>query len=104
MSFIIGGVYQFDLIYQCCPYKVLDSECQCNNGYLCSRKDNSEFCEHGISKCYSFSCPIIIDGASKDDIKKGIGDYNESDICFLEFDNDSITIDSEECVVLLEQL
>ena len=50
MSFIVGGVYHFDSIYESCPYKVMDSECQCNNGYLCSRKDNSEICEHGINK------------------------------------------------------
>lgn len=104
MSFAIGGVYQFDSIYESCPYKVMDSECQCNNGYLCNRKDNSEICEHSINKCYSFSCPIVTDGASKDDIKKGFGDYNESDIISLEFNDEDITIDSEECVVLIEQI
>lgn len=104
MSFVVGGVYQFDLVYQSCPYKILDSECQCNNGYLCSHNDNTEFCEHGLHKCYSFSCPIVIDGASKDDIKLGLGDYDISDIYSLEFDDEDITLDLEECVVLLEQI
>ena len=104
MGFIIGGVYQFDLIYQSCPYKVLDSECRCNNGYLCNHENNSEICEHNIHKCYSFSCPIVTDGASKEDIAKGLGDYNINDIDDLGFDMEDITLDSEECVVLLEQI
>lgn len=104
MSFVIGGVYQFDLIYQSCPHKVIDSECQCNNGYLCDRKDNSEICEHNIYKCYSFSCPIVEDGASIDDINKALGDYDNSNIADLEFSDDGITIDAEELVVLIEQI
>ena len=104
MSFIVGGVYHFDSIYESCPYKVMDSECQCNNGYLCSRKDNSEICEHGINKCYSFSCPIVNDGASIDDINEAVGDYDNSYIDALEFDDEDITIDNEQLIVLIEQI
>ena len=104
MSFIIGGVYQFDSIYARCPYKIIESNCCCNNGYLCSRDDNLEACSHNLSKCYSFSCPIVVDCASKEDILRGLGDYDITDIENLCFDDEGYTLDSEECVVLLEDI
>ena len=103
-GFKVGGVYDFDNIYRCCPYNKEDRDCVCNNGYQCKREDNQEKCEHGISKCYSFSCPIVSDGASKEDIIKGLGDYDKDDIENLQFDDEDFTTDIEELVVLNEEI
>lgn len=95
------GVYAFDTIYSACKYKIDESECWCNNGYMCSHKDCSEQCEDNpeIGKCYSFSCPLVIDGADIETIKEGLGDYTEDDLDNISFNDEGFSEDSEELVI-----
>ncbi len=99
--FIKNGVYYFDTIYENCKYAVHNNECNCNNGYICSHKDCSEACEENdkLGKCFSFSCPLVADTASRDTIRLSQGEIKEEDINSLNFDNQDFTCDYEEIVV-----
>ena len=97
------GVYSFDTIYRCCEHRVDDTDCSCNNGYICGHKDCGEACEDNSSlgKCYSFTCPLVSASASKDTIKMGLGDYSAEDIDSINFDDEDFTCDYEKLVVWL---
>lgn len=97
--FNVGGVYDFDKIYSYCTHRVDDSNCNCNNGYICGHKDCSEACEdnENLGKCYSWSCPLVTDGADKDAVQLGLGDYQISDD--IDFDEDGFSCDYEELVI-----
>lgn len=96
-----NGVYAFDTVYANCAHRINDSDCTCNNGYICGHKECTEKCEDDstLGKCYSFSCPLVTDGASREAIKLGLGDYSIEDIVHLDFDAEDITEDYEKLVV-----
>lgn len=100
MNFVKMGVYDFDNIYAGCDYRADSDACNCNNGYICKHKDCGEECEDNpkFGKCYSFTCPLVSDCASKDSILMGLGDYDESDIENITFIDDDLSADFEKLV------
>lgn len=106
-----GEVYYFDEVYNSCSFNMLEKDTKneeldyirrhCNNGYTCNSKDNHEYCEENpmISKCYSFSCPLVSDGASVDEIRESkLFDLDDIEIC--QYDDDMVSETNEVCVWL----
>ena len=94
------GVEHFDNVYSSCVHKVY-TDCVCNNGYICNSKENTEECENNpmFSKCYSFSCPLVDDGVTREQVRES-KDYSEEDIIF----DDDFSIDSEQLVFFHEDI
>jgi hypothetical protein len=88
-------VYTFDEVYESCPFRKDDADCRCNNGYQCNHHQCGEECEHGIGKCYSFTCPFVTENPSKEDIGKSTL-WNIADF---EYDEDGFVKEEYEMVI-----
>lgn len=97
MEFVKGKAYRFDDVYENCKYAVQPGDCNCNGGYICSHQKCSERCEENKSfgKCYSFSCPLVIDRASKEEIESD----KDFDLSSISFDDEGLTEDFESIVI-----
>ena len=91
-----GKAYDFDEVYQNCKYAVVNTDCNCNNGYICSHKKNEEECEgcSKLKKCYAHSCPLVASCASR----KVIEANENIDVDSVDFDKDGFSEDYEELV------
>lgn len=92
---IEGEIYNFDEVYESCPFRNNDSECKCNNGYQCNHSKCDEKCEHDIGKCYSFTCPFVTENPSKAEVAES----KLWNVDYFEYDEDEFVKEEYQMVV-----